>query len=151
MILWSFFYDDSLIYVIQSDSARSPGTLSHAKVYLNASNAGTKKDAHKRYYDSTELADKVFYAYAVTGKFWPELADLGLTYVTRLDLTIVELLGLNWSWFEIFCNLISIAYPSCHIVPSCMQRKKCLLYTGVIVAWLIVFQHVLFILVCGLF
>ena len=64
-------------------------------MYLNASNAGTKKDAHKWYYDSSELADKVFYAYDVTGKFWPELADLGLNYVTRLDLTIVELLGLN--------------------------------------------------------
>ena len=37
------------------------------------------------------LADKVFYAYAVTGKFLPELADLGLNYVIRLDLTIVEL------------------------------------------------------------
>lgn len=53
--------------MFQADSAKSPGTLSHAKVYLNASNAGTSKDAHKRFYDSSALADKVFHAYAVTG------------------------------------------------------------------------------------
>ena len=59
-------------------------------MYLNASNAGTKNDAHKRYYDFSELADKAFYSFAVTGKFWPEVAGWDLNHVIRLDYTIVE-------------------------------------------------------------
>ena len=54
------------------------------------SNAGTKKDVQKRYYDSSVLADKVFHSFAVTGKFWPEVAGLDLNHVIRLDSTIVE-------------------------------------------------------------
>ena len=72
----SYFYGKKSAYYVKLDLMLyiviQPGP-SHAKVYLNASNAGTKKDAHKRYYDSSELADKVFHSFAVTGKFWPEV------------------------------------------------------------------------------
>lgn len=72
-------------------------------MYLNAKNAGSKQDAHKKYYDSGELADKVFKAYAITGEFKTMLAKVIVWKDELLESCITDMLMLM-SWDLAFCK-----------------------------------------------